>query len=132
MNHSVLGRRFDGNGRPILTLNGEQVAARAQYLDRLERGEVKLLLLQIAHSATVLISVCWQTRTYYGLPMVVVSCTACGLLRTHPRMTQESYSDFYSKEYRSLYGGETQVTESFFDEQFAHGVQILSCVKLLF
>lgn len=129
MKHSVLGRRFDGNGRPVLTLNGEQVAARAEYLDRLERGEVKFESVtncpQCGNSSACILA----NEDRYGLPMVVVSCTACGLLRTHPRMTQESYSDFYSKEYRPLYVGKAQATESFFDEQYIHGVQIYSCVK---
>jgi SAM-dependent methyltransferase len=46
-------------------------------------------------------------------------------------MTQESYSDFYSKEYRALYVGKNQATESFFDQQYAHGIQIYSYMKPL-
>lgn len=40
----------------------------------------------------------------YGNYYPFVICKRCGLIRANPRLTEEAYTDFYSYEYRMLYG----------------------------
>lgn len=44
-----------------------------------------------------------STRDIYGNYFPLVICKKCGLIRANPRLTKESYVDFYSFEYRNLY-----------------------------
>jgi 2-polyprenyl-3-methyl-5-hydroxy-6-metoxy-1,4-benzoquinol methylase len=39
----------------------------------------------------------------HGIPHKMVICKDCGLMRANPRMTAESYTEFYDKEYRKIY-----------------------------
>ena len=41
---------------------------------------------------------------WYGFYYPFVICKKCGIMRTTPRLIEESYSDFYASEYRTLYG----------------------------
>ena len=40
----------------------------------------------------------------YGNYYPFVLCRRCGIMRANPRLTNESYIDFYTNEYRTLYG----------------------------
>ncbi len=40
----------------------------------------------------------------YGFYYPLVICKRCGLIRANPRMTEDSYLDFYKNEYRNAYG----------------------------
>ena len=51
-------------------------------------------------------------RDRYGLPVSTLLCDTCGLLRTSPRMTRESYDRFYEDDYRSLYVGSHKKREA--------------------
>jgi SAM-dependent methyltransferase len=44
-------------------------------------------------------------RDRFGLPVGVVVCSACGLARTSPRLTQESLPRFYDEDYHGLHIG---------------------------
>lgn len=49
-----------------------------------------------------------------GIWHSVVICRRCGLIQTNPRLSEESYADFYSNEYRLLNeGGEEWQSERF-------------------
>lgn len=60
----------------------------------------------------------------YGLYMSVVICKECGLIQTNPRMTQDSYNEYYDVEYRKLYGGIEKPSQDFFKSQYIHGKAI--------
>lgn len=60
----------------------------------------------------------------YGLYFSVVVCRACGLVQTNPRMDEAAYAEFYTAEYRKLYGGEEHPSEAFFLEQYGRGRRI--------
>lgn len=60
----------------------------------------------------------------YGLYYPVVVCKKCGLVQTNPRMTQESYNEFYNTEYRRLYGGNYEPEKHFKNKQYPRGEQI--------
>ena len=57
----------------------------------------------------------------YGLYAPVQICPNCGLIQTNPRMTKDSYREFYNCEYRNLYGEQGKSKQVFFDEQFMTG-----------
>jgi len=51
-------------------------------------------------------------RDRYGFWHPVKVCRVCGLVRNNPRMTDESYQNFYSSDYyRKVYGGENYLAE---------------------
>jgi SAM-dependent methyltransferase len=56
--------------------------------------------------------------------MPVVICQECGLIQTNPRMTQETYNEFYNSEYRKLYGGKIEPDADFFYIQLKQGKKI--------
>lgn len=48
----------------------------------------------------------------YGFFYPVVICKRCGLLRANPRMSEESYMNFYRHDYRDVYGeGDIDIEE---------------------
>jgi len=67
-----------------------------------------------------------SNKDRYGLYMPVVICVQCGLIQTNPRMTQESYNEFYNNEYRKLYLGVEKPTKLFFSRQLQIGQLIYS------
>lgn len=58
----------------------------------------------------------------YGLPSPSSICTVCGIVRTVPRLDDDSLTLFYNLEYRMLYTGNTQPTNEFFAKQIAKGL----------
>jgi 2-polyprenyl-3-methyl-5-hydroxy-6-metoxy-1,4-benzoquinol methylase len=65
----------------------------------------------------------------YGLFFPVKICRSCGLIQTNPRMTQESYNEFYANEYRHLYEGRERPSHESFQLQYRRGCQIVGYVR---
>ncbi|GAB4413796.1 MAG: hypothetical protein OHK0039_21070 [Bacteroidia bacterium] len=66
----------------------------------------------------------------YGLALQVVVCDGCGLVRSNPRMTQQSYNQFYNDEYRKLYTTNEKPTVAWFmQEQRSKGTWILPFIE---
>ncbi|MHA1357057.1 MAG: class I SAM-dependent methyltransferase [Candidatus Helarchaeota archaeon] len=51
------------------------------------------------------------------------------MIQTNPRMTEESYNEFYNREYWKLYVGEESPNSNFFLIQYNHGREIFSFLK---
>ncbi|OGV41903.1 MAG: hypothetical protein A2X46_17780 [Lentisphaerae bacterium GWF2_57_35] len=122
---NMLGKRFEYNGRSWLPLNQLQSELRAQIEGKLKDG--------IYRFEDVPCCICdgrdfeaLSTRDRYGLYMPVVICRQCGLIQTNPRMTQESYSEFYNAEYLQLYMGEEIPRPYFFASQLEKGRRIFA------
>lgn len=49
----------------------------------------------------------------FGLPCNVVRCRNCGLVQTNPRLTADSYRQFYEQEYRRLYSTSVDIPLQF-------------------
>ncbi len=117
---SVLGNRFEYDGRPVLNLNHLQRRIKAQVDHKVDQGiyqfEFEACCICGAMDTDTLAS-----KDRYGLYMPVVLCRECGLIYTNPRMNQEAYARFYNDEYRKLYGGTVIPTEQFFEEQYDQG-----------
>lgn len=119
----MLSKRFENDGKPILSLNELQRAMRKQIEEKIANG--------IYSFEEAPCCVCGgkdfellSEKDRYGLYMPVVICRDCGLVQTNPRMTQEAYSQFYETEYRRLYMGKEVPDEEFFKSQYRHGQKI--------
>lgn len=124
----MLSRRFANDGKRLEKLNGIQTAALQRHLSKLEQGPYRLEAAPcpVCTDADDLVL---AEKDRYGIPMRVVICRTCGLIRTDPRLTGAHFADFYATEYRSLYGGHAVPEDRFFEAQIAHGDQIVRCLQ---
>ena len=68
----------------------------------------------------------------YGFKLQTVICKKCGLMMSNPRMTQETYNEFYDNEYRKIYGGVASANdagEEFFERNIKNGRRILRFIE---
>ncbi len=65
----------------------------------------------------------------YGIPLTIVICKSCGLIRCNPYLDEESLSDFYKNYYRILCGME-KGTKSSFDSRRLRGKYAIEHLKL--
>ena len=56
----------------------------------------------------------------YGLPHAMQMCKHCGILYANPRMTDDSYAEFYAQEYRDIYRTEDDSAEQEFETGAKH------------
>lgn len=124
---SMLGKRYDYDGKPLLKLNDLQ-AKMKRNIDSKIRGNVYQF-------ETAPCCICGRTefeplasKDRYGLFMPVVICRTCGLVQTNPRMNAESYLDFYNREYRKLYEAKEVPTDEFFKENKRRGERIFNFI----
>jgi len=116
----MLSKRFKNDGKPTLKLNQLQLDTKIRIEEKIAKG--------IYSFEEVPCCVCGgkdfellSQKERYGLYMPVVICRECGLVQTNPRMTQESYNEFYQMEYRKLYLGKDVPTDVFFRAEYNTG-----------
>lgn len=119
----MLSDRYKNDGRPILDMNDLQLMMKKQVEQKIVQGSYKF--------ENVSCCICsgndfemLSEKDRYGLYMSVQICKQCGLIQTNPRMTQESYKEFYNVEYRRLY--EDYNPGELFVEQYTTGKKIFS------
>jgi 2-polyprenyl-3-methyl-5-hydroxy-6-metoxy-1,4-benzoquinol methylase len=120
----MLSPRFANDGKRLEKLNGIQLAALHRHLSKLEQGSYRQEAAPCpvcAVSADLLLA----AKDRYGIPLRVVICRTCGLIRTDPRLTGPHFADFYATEYRPLYGGQAVPEDRFFETQTTHGEHIV-------
>ena len=93
----VLSRRLRYVAESILMLNEEQVEVRDRIIQNLTDG---------TYAQQDVPCFCGEQdgfviaeRDRYGIPVKTVLCPVCGLLRTSPRMTEETTARFYDEDY---------------------------------
>jgi len=91
-------------GRPAFRLSPVQGAHRAAVLAKLASGEftyeeVATCLCGSSEAVTV------ARRDRFGIPVGVMACGACGLLRTSPRLAEAHLPAFYESDYHGLHFG---------------------------
>ena len=59
-------------------------------------------------------------RDRYGFSYRMVLCKVCGIMYANPRMTEESYKEFYNNEYRRIYDDQEEETK---EEVFRNGLK---------
>ena len=93
-----------GDGEPRWSLNAVQESYRKQFLEKLSDGryyleDVPTCVCGSENSQPVM------TGDRFGLPVGMVVCTECGLLRTTPRLAAECLPKFYEDDYHGLHMG---------------------------
>ena len=119
----MLSKRFKYNEKSVLKLNEIQIRMKNQIEKKIKKGiysfeEVPCCICGGNNFETL------SEKDRYGLYVPVVICKNCGLIQTNPRMTQDSYNQFYDIEYRKLYEGREVATEEFFRNQYYRGKRI--------
>lgn len=124
----MLAARYRNDGRPVIPLTPRQQEALALHRRKLAEGAYP------AESRPC--PVCDRAggeplaeKDRYGIPLGVVICPDCGLIRTEPRMTQAAYADYYNAEYRALYNGREHPDEAYFRSRLSHGRTIHDFVR---
>jgi SAM-dependent methyltransferase len=64
------------------------------------------------------------TRDCYGLSVSTKLCPLCGTMWTNPRLTEESFAEFYRNEYRPLYLHSGMRGRDIYRQQLEHGARI--------
>jgi len=100
----MLAKRYANDGLATVPLNLLQQQMKAQIDRKVAAGHYRF--------ESVPCCVCAGTdfaplaeKDRYGLYFPVVVCRGCGLVQTNPRMDEAAYAEFYTAEYRKLYGG---------------------------
>jgi 2-polyprenyl-3-methyl-5-hydroxy-6-metoxy-1,4-benzoquinol methylase len=124
----MLSERYKNDQIPSQRLNKLQERMKSQVEHKIQSGiykfEKSACLICSGNNFELL-----SEKDRYGLFMPVVICRDCGLIQTNPRMTQESYKQFYSFEYRQLYGGTEKPLDEFFFDQYRRGSSILDFLQ---
>jgi SAM-dependent methyltransferase len=119
----MISKRYKDDGKTCLRLSASEKSALKVHFDKLAyrhyEFEDRACPVCGKSSGEVI-----AEKDRYGIPLRVVVCPDCGLIRTNPRMNQDSYSEFYGEEYRMLYSGKSEPDEEFFHDQVNHGLAI--------
>jgi len=65
----------------------------------------------------------------YGFKVNTQICKSCGLVFLNPHFDDKTYSEFYQKEYRSLYDNEEEGTNRLFDGEYSNGKNIYKYIR---
>jgi 2-polyprenyl-3-methyl-5-hydroxy-6-metoxy-1,4-benzoquinol methylase len=116
--NSILSSRFEHTGEAVLDLNETQREVVETVNEKIDRGEYSFenVRCPICVNQTARDTIAKQDR--YGLYHPVAVCRNCGLLQVTPRMDQQSYTEFYRKEYRLLYDGDSNWEQAQFNSQY--------------
>lgn len=108
--------------KPALSLNSVQLTTRDSLLNKYANG---------TYTTTAVPCLCGAgggrviaERDRYGLPSPSVLCCECGVVRTSPRLTDDSLRSFYDNEYRPLYTGSVEPGDDFPEFQRFRGQNI--------
>lgn len=127
----LLSPRYARTGSTHVRLNGLQAQMKRQIDRKVEQGRYRFEAVPCAVcQGADFEPIAEQDR--YGLRFPVVICRACGLVQTNPRMTQESYNEFYNTEYRRLYEGTAKPSDGSFTLQYERGKHIFHSVARFF
>lgn len=122
----MLSDRYKNDGKPIVDMSKLQLGMKEQVEQKISQGIYKF--------ENVPCCICegndfemLAEKDRHGLYMPVQICKKCGLIQTNPRMTQESYKEFYNVEYRRLY--EDYNPKELFVEQYNNAKRIYTFVE---
>jgi 2-polyprenyl-3-methyl-5-hydroxy-6-metoxy-1,4-benzoquinol methylase len=127
----VLFERFKYNNTPLVYLNQKRKKIKKIIEIKLNTKEYKNELInchvcgsQIQDHQLI------SSKERHGLAMDTVACKNCGLVFTNPRMSKESFADFYTKYYRELYNykfGKNDL-KALFKNNYENGKKVYSFV----
>ena len=111
---------------PAVQLNSLQVSTRKQVLRKYAEktyATVEVPCLCGAEGGRIVAEL-----DRYGLPSPSVICRVCGVVRTSPRLTDDSLTAFYDDDYRPLYQGAVEAEDDFVRLQSTRGMNIIRFV----
>ena len=116
--------RWQYTGVPVIKLNESQKKAIKEFNQKDYEYENVSCIICKSNNYEILAE---QDRI--GFHNSVVICKVCGLIRTNPRMTEQSYKKFYEIDYRKIYGQTDEPTEQFFERQYKGGKGIYDDIQ---
>lgn len=125
---SILGSRYDADGRTILALSSEQRAIVQRISEKVRSGEYRFETAPCAVCDTEEFEVL-ATKDRYGLYLPVVICRDCGLIQSNPRMSRDAYDEFYESEFAPLYRGSATAVDAHFRFRHGHGRRIVEYLR---
>ncbi len=113
-----LSARLKFSPNSEIELNANQIAVRDRVRSHLDSGtyEQNEVPCFCGESDGLIIA----ERDRYGLAVTTLLCMNCGLMRTSPRMTEESVIKFYREDYRALYSAIIE-KEGIFENEVTRG-----------
>ena len=119
----MISNRYKNDGKPEIKLNNTQLKAKSEIEKKVNSGKYKFEEV-VCPACQSSLSEILAEKDRYGLKYTARICCDCGFVYTSPRMTQESYAEFYDSEYRRLYVGTEEPCEAFFNDQRFRGKRI--------
>jgi len=116
--------RWQYTGVPVIKLNESQKNAIIEFNQRNFEYENVPCIVCKSNDYEILAE---QDRL--GLKNSVVICKECGLVRTNPRMTQQSYKKFYELDYRKINEETNEPTNQIFDRLYRSGKGIYENIQ---
>ncbi|HLG02611.1 MAG TPA: class I SAM-dependent methyltransferase [Bacteroidia bacterium] len=124
----LLGERYRNDKQVFRRLSSFQEEMIRSIEAKIEQGVYRFEKVPCdICGSTDFISISEKDR--YGLYMPVGVCIGCGLVQTNPRMTQESYNQFYNYEYRKLYNASDRPTHEWIMNQRRSGEWIFKYIE---
>ncbi|HCT30221.1 MAG TPA: hypothetical protein DIW31_05700, partial [Bacteroidales bacterium] len=127
----MLSPRFKYDSKSALKLNKIQLDTKSRVEGNIKSGNYKFESICCAICGSV-DSELLAEKDRYGLECHVVICRNCGLVYVNPRMTQDSYNQFYDGEYRKLYIGVESPAELYFKARHKKAKKIFDFIKLAY
>lgn len=110
-------------------MNSLQIATRDRLIEKYADGTYTTVAVPCLCGAAGGLVVAELDR--YGLPSPSVLCRVCGVVRTTPRLSDDSLAAFYDNEYQLLYTGFAEAQGRYLQVQGSRGVDIKRFVEAL-
>ncbi|MEZ5083097.1 MAG: class I SAM-dependent methyltransferase [Bacteroidales bacterium] len=119
----MISKRFSFDSRPLLNLSPFQESIKSAINEKISAKQYVFedVNCPVCHSNEF---EKLAEKDRYGLFFPVVICKDCGLVRSNPRMNENSYRKFYMDDYRDLYEGKPEPDNRFFNQQYKKGEKI--------
>jgi SAM-dependent methyltransferase len=118
--------RFRKLGEPTMVLpSAARLALKEAHRELTAHPDVRIVACLCASAADVRVSICDR----HGLPLSLVLCQTCGLIRINPQPADAQLSWFYAQIYRRLYGPFGKDDEALFDSKRWKGQLVQTALR---
>jgi SAM-dependent methyltransferase len=104
----------------MIKLSNTQLKYRNIFLEKLAKGVYKERKINCPCEASDDVEVFSQDK--FGIPLRVVICKKCGIMRCDPYYTDKTLENFYDLEYRGFYEEDRDNLKDLFDKQIKTGL----------
>ena len=118
------------NSEPLIELSLEQQRILKVIQEKIKNNEYRLIENQcLCKSPTKNNDTVIATKDRYGLPFQLCLCNNCGLLRTNPRLDNDSLAIFYGSEFSLLHRGSNTPTERYLNYVIPAGERLFAFIR---